>query len=175
MRPGYHLSPEQLKSVFEQFKDLADKKKVIYDSDIAALCDQQIREAPESWTFVSYELLASSDQTPKVKLTLRHGEEEMTQELADGDGPVDAVFLLIERMTGVSVVCKDFQVHSVSVGKDAQAEVTIEADYQGHNYRGRGISTDSVEASAKAFLDAINRIAAIQHPIDRVESQPATP
>jgi 2-isopropylmalate synthase len=64
-------------------------------------------------------------------------------------------------MTGISVVCKDFQVHSVSMGKDAQAEVTVEAEYQGQMFRGRGISTDSIEASAKAFLDAINRVLAL--------------
>lgn len=158
---GYHLSHEQLQTVFEQFKDLADRKKVIYDSDISALCDQQIREAPESWSFVGYDLAAGAGKTPTVTLTLRHGEEEKSQRVADGDGPVDAVFLAIEQMTGISVVCKDFQVHSVSMGKDAQAEVTVEAEYQGQMFRGRGISTDSIEASAKAFLDAINRVLAL--------------
>ncbi|MBX3412220.1 MAG: 2-isopropylmalate synthase [Pirellulales bacterium] len=158
---GYHLSPEQLQTVFEQFKDLADRKKVIYDSDISALCDQQIREAPESWSFVGYDLAAGAGKTPTVTLKLRHGEEEKSQLVSDGDGPIDAVFLAIEQMTGISVVCKDFQVHSVSMGKDAQAEVTVEAEYQGQMFRGRGISTDSIEASAKAFLDAINRVLAL--------------
>jgi len=158
---GYHLAAEQLQSVFEQFKDLADRKKVIYDSDIAALCEQQMRETPESWSFVSYDLTAAAGRTPTVTLTLRHGEEEKSLRVADGDGPVDAVFLAIEQMTGVALVCKDFQVHSVSMGKDAQAEVTVEAEYQGQMFRGRGISTDSVEASAKAFLDAINRVLAL--------------
>ena len=80
--------------------------------------------------------------------------------MACGDGPIDAVFLAIEELTGITVVCRDFNVHSVTVGKDAQGEVMVEVEHEGQLYRGRGVSTDSVEASAKAFLDAINRIAA---------------
>ena len=79
--------------------------------------------------------------------------------MACGDGPVDAIFLAIEQMTGITVVCRDFNVHSVTVGKDAQGEVMVEVEHEGQLYRGRGVSTDSVEASAKAFLNAINRIA----------------
>ncbi len=81
--------------------------------------------------------------------------------MAGGDGPVDAVFLAIENLTGISVVCKDFNVHSVTVGKDAQGEVMVQVEHGGRMYRGRGVSTDSVEASARAFLNAINKIAAV--------------
>jgi len=76
-----------------------------------------------------------------------------------GDGPIDAIFLAIEEVTGISVVCRDFRVHSVTVGKDAQGEVMVQVEHEGELYRGHGVSTDSVEASAKAFLNAINRIA----------------
>ena len=82
--------------------------------------------------------------------------------MSAGDGPVDAMFLAIEQITGVTTVCKDFRVQTVTVGKDAQAEVNVEVEHDGRIYRGRGVSTDSVEASAKAFLNAINRIAANQ-------------
>ena len=81
------------------------------------------------------------------------------EQLIGGDGPFDAIFLAIEQITGVDVVCRDFNVHSVTVGKDAQGEVTVEVEHDGQIYRGRGVSTDSVEASAKAFLNAINRVA----------------
>jgi 2-isopropylmalate synthase len=80
--------------------------------------------------------------------------------VAAGDGPIDAVFLAIEDLTGISAACNDFRVHSVTVGKDAQGEVTVQLEHGGQLYRGRGVSTDSVEASARAFLNAINRIAA---------------
>ncbi len=157
---GYHLTDEQLRVVFEQFKVLADKKKEIYDSDVAALVEAQIREVPEHWKLVRYRVIAETGQTPTVSLTIRAGDQEVTGEVAKGDGPIDAIFLAIEQLTGVTVVCKDFQVHSVSVGKDAQAEVNVEVEHQGRVYRGRGVSTDSVEASALAFLDAINRLVA---------------
>ena len=70
------------------------------------------------------------------------------------------MFLAIERITGVTTVCKDFRVQAVTLGKDAQAEVNVELEHGGRVHRGRGVSTDSLEASAKAFLNAINRIAA---------------
>src|SRR5262249_55406468 len=143
---------------FEEFKILADKKKEIYDADIAALVDQQIHDASELWSITSYSVTAATGQTPSVTLTLRHGDKEHSEQVAAGDGPVDAIFLAIEKITGVTVACRDFQVHSVTVGKDAQAEVTVQVDYHGKVYRGRGVSTDSIEASAKAFLNAINRV-----------------
>jgi len=115
----------------------------------------------ERWTFESYRLAITSGQTPEVELLLSHAGEKVTTRLAAGDGPIDAIFLAIEKITGIAVVCKDFRVHSVTVGKDAQGEVQVEVEHEGRVYRGRGVSTDSVEASAKAFLNAINRIAAV--------------
>jgi 2-isopropylmalate synthase len=156
---GYTISAEQLQTLFVQFKALADKKKEVYDADIAALIDEEIRETEEVWSLSRYTLTAASGAVPKVVLTLKRGDEEITRELSTGDGPFDALFLAIEQITGIEVVCRDFRVHSVSVGKDAQGEVTVEVEYRGQIYRGRGVSTDSVEASVKAFLNAINRIA----------------
>ncbi len=77
---------------------------------------------------------------------------------------MDAIFLAIENLTGISVVCKDFNVHSVTVGKDAQGEVMVQVEHDGRMYRGRGVSTDSMEASARAFLNAVNKIAAMGTP-----------
>lgn len=160
---GYHLSDEQLVSVFEEFKVLADKKKEVYDGDIAALVEQQIHAVAERWTLKSYEVTSGSDRSPQVKLTLQFDDEQFSTESACGDGPIDAIFLAIEELTGYSVACKDFNVHSVTVGKDAQGEVLVQVEHEGQLYRGRGVSTDSVEASAKAFLNAINRIAAVSN------------
>ncbi|MCL6502117.1 MAG: 2-isopropylmalate synthase [Pirellulales bacterium] len=174
---GYHLTGEQLQTVFQRFKELCDKKKEIYDADIAALIEDELREVPEDWTFAGYELQAGSGRTPQVVLRLRHGDEVVERQVADGDGPIDAVFLAMEQITGMNVRCRDFQVHSVSMGKDAQAEVTVEIEYQGQPYRGRGVSTDSIEASARAFLNAINHAAASPGAVRRVspyEPQAAT-
>lgn len=166
---GYHLTAEQLQTVFEQFKALADKKKEIYDGDIAALCELQFQNTADQWTLVSYHIASGTDEKPQVTLRLKHGAAEYGESMACGDGPIDAIFLAIEKLTGVNVVCRDFRVHSVTVGKDAQGEVNVEVEHQGHNYRGRGVSTDSVEASAKAFLNAINKIAVA--PGDRLHPQ----
>jgi 2-isopropylmalate synthase len=157
---GYHLSAEQIQTLFERFKELADKKKEVYDADIAVLIDDKFRDELDLWSISHYRLTAGTGRTPNVVLTLRRGDQETTREVSEGDGPFDALFWAIEQITGIHVVCKDFRVHSVSVGKDAQGEVTVEVEHNGHTYRGRGVSTDSVEASAKAFLNAINRVAA---------------
>jgi 2-isopropylmalate synthase len=170
---GYHLAGDQLQRVFEAFKALADKKKEVYDGDIAAIIDQQIHAVPDSWTVVSYAVNAGTGQTPSVVLTLSHGDEQVSETVSAGDGPVDAMFLAIERITGIATVCRDFRVQAVTLGKDAQAEVNVELEYGGRLHRGRGVSTDSLEASAKAFLNAINRISA--HQADAVESVQATP
>jgi 2-isopropylmalate synthase len=159
---GYQLTGEQLQEVFEKFKRLCDKKKEVYDADIAALIEQELHglDEVEVWTMVGYKLTAGAGHTPSVTLTLRRGKEEVTKEVAAGDGPFDALFLAIEKITGIEVVCRDFSIHSVTVGKDAQGEVTVEVEHNGQLYRGRGVSTDSVEASALAFLNSINRVAA---------------
>ncbi len=157
---GYHLTGEQLNAIFEQFKQLCDKKKEVYDADIAALIDHGAADDSDSWSIARYHLTSATGQVPRVELVLARGEQEHSCEVTSGDGPFDALFWAIEQITGVEVVCKDFRIHSVSVGKDAQAEVTVEVVYRGQVYRGRGVSTDSVEASAKAFLAAINRIIA---------------
>ena len=150
-RMGYTLAAEQLQTVFDQFKTLADKKKEIYDADIAALIEQEIRTAPELWSLVSYQVTSGTGKVPSVQLRLRRGGEDFSAGMAGGDGPIDAVFLAIESLTGFSVACRDFRVHSVTVGKDAQGEVLVEVEHEGRVFRGRGVSTDSVEAMRRRF------------------------
>ena len=158
---GHHLSGAQLNTVFQQFKTLADKKKDIYDADIAALIEQELHAVTQRWVFESYEVTSATGRVPEATLVIRHGDQQVSTRVACGDGPIDAIFLAIEQLTGYEVVCKDFSVHSVTVGKDAQGEVVVQVEYKDRLYRGHGVSTDSVEASAKAFLNAINRIAAV--------------
>ena len=162
---GYQLTPEQLQTVFERFKVLADRKKEIYDGDVAALCEQQFSALPEQFSFEGYTLTSASGSSPTVELRVLQNGEPRTVTVTAGDGPIDGIFLAIERLTGIQTACRDFRVQAVTVGKDAQAEVTVELvetggpDGGGQVHRGRGVSTDSLEASAKAFLAAINRVA----------------
>ncbi len=155
---GYHLTDEQLEAVFEDFKDLADKKKEVYDGDIAALIEQRNTRFVDQWQIVSYEVQSTSGQAPSATLTLARGDQQHTTSIDCGDGPLDALFRAIEEITGTTVVVRDFRVQSASRGKDAQGESTIEVEHHGQVYRGRGVSTDTVEAGTRAFLNAINRI-----------------
>lgn len=157
---GFHITGEQLQDVFEEFKLLADKKKEIYDGDIVALIEKQLHGPnQETWSLVEFEAFSGTNRKPTAKLTLRHGEREFTEELSTGDGPIDAAFNVVEKITGMSLACKDFVARSATIGRDAQGEATLEVEYDGKTYRGRGVSTDTVEATVMAILNAVNRIA----------------
>jgi len=156
---GYRLTGEQLQTVFEEFKSLADKKKDIYDGDISALIDAQLLQTPgDSWSLLSFHAECSSSGAPHVKVQLKRGDEEFTGEASEGDGPIDAAFWAIEKITGVPLVCKEFRVSSATIGRDAQGESSLEVEHEGATYRGRGVSTDTVEATILAILSAVNRI-----------------
>ena len=156
---GFRLTGEQLRVVFDQFKVLADKKKEIYDGDIAALIEQQLHDVnDEHWKLISFEITSRTGDVPHVRMTLKNGGEAVTKDVATGDGPIDAAFRAVEEITGLKLVCKDYQVRSATIGRDAQGEASLEIEHDGHHYRGLGVSTDTVEATVKALLNAVNRI-----------------
>jgi 2-isopropylmalate synthase len=158
---GFQLTGEQLQAIFEEFKKLADKKKEIYDGDIVALIEQQLHMAvEEEWSLVTFEAHCGSGRTPTAKLCLRRGGQEHSAEVTAGDGPIDAAFCAVEQIINKRLSCKGFEARSATVGRDAQGEVTIEIEYNGTTRRGRGVSTDTVEAAVKAILNAVNRIEA---------------
>jgi 2-isopropylmalate synthase len=172
---GYHLSEEQLQRVFDAFKGLADRKKVIYDADIEALAEAQIHSGPVLWTLEAVTCNAGSATMPSAAVALWHQDGTILRDASLGDGPIDAVFKAIERITGIEVVLKDYRVRSVSVGEDAQGEASVEVDYHGKSLSGRAVSTDIVEASALAFLQVINRIALRKAAGDRIRPTEAPP
>ena len=156
---GYTLSGEQLQGVFEQFKELADKKKELYDGDIIALVQQRIAgPVAGRWSLVDYSVTCGKDKQPHVCVTLADGKTDRTQEVDRGDGPIDAAFYAVEAITGVELVCKEFSVRSATLGRDALGEVNLEVEHRGRTYRGSGVSTDCVESTILAILAAVNRI-----------------
>jgi len=158
---GFRLTGEQLQQLFDEFKQLADKKKEIYDGDIMALIEQQLHGVmQEHWRLVGFEIISRTGDVPHVKMTLRNGGEAVTREVLTGDGPIDAAFRAVEQITGLQLVCKDYQVRSATIGRDAQGEASLEIEHEGRSYRGLGVSTDTVEATIKALLNAVNRILA---------------
>jgi 2-isopropylmalate synthase len=154
---GFHLDDEALKKVFDGFKVLADRKKVVYDADIEALAESVLHTGPAVWTLEALTCSGGSGSVPHAAVVLWHQDGTLHREASTGDGPIDAVFKTIERVTGVNVTLRDFQVRSVTVGEDAQGEAQIEAELNGRLLRGRAVSTDIIEASALAFLQVINR------------------
>lgn len=160
---GFRLTGEQLQQVFEEFKKLADKKKEIYDGDVVALMEQHLHGlVQEHWKLIGFEIRSRTGDAPYVKMTLQNGGEAVTQEVTMGDGPVDAAFRAVEQITGLQLACKDYQVRSATIGRDAQGEVSLEIEHEGRSYRGLGVSTDTVEATIMALLNAVNRIVAVR-------------
>jgi 2-isopropylmalate synthase len=155
---GYGLNDEQLEAAFVKFKALADKKKEVFDEDIEALVDDQLELDRGLWQLVSLQVMTGSSSVPTATIRLKDTNGEETQDASVGDGPVDAIYSAIQRLTGVRVSLSDYRIRAVTKGKEAMGEVQIEIDHSGKKVRGRGLSTDILEASALAYLAAINRL-----------------
>ncbi len=154
---GYSLDKNMFQKIFDDFIALADKKKEIYDSDIAALIDNRIEDTPDHWKLVNFHTSAGTGTIPTATVQLKCNGEDVRQDAATGDGPIDAVFRTLERITGVTARLQDYEVRSVSSGKDALGEVLVEIAVANHTYHGKGVSTDIIEASAHAYLKALNK------------------
>ncbi len=154
---GYTLDDATFQKVFDDFITLADKKKDIYDADLVALIEKQTHQIPERWKLTAFHVFGGTGTIPTATVELQHEDGSKTQDASTGDGPVDAIFRCLERMTGQTARLTDYQVKSVSSGKDAQGEVGVEIDLNGRTYHGKGVSTDIIEASALAYLQAINK------------------
>lgn len=153
---GYSVSNEQIDRAFEKFKILADRKKDVFDADIEALVDEDMEHVAEVWTLEGVQTTAGGKTTPTATVTLSKEDEHFT-DAAIGDGPVDAIYEAIQRITGMKLLLTDYAIRAVTSGKDAQGEVTVEVEHEGRKFRARGLSTDVVEASARAYLAAVNR------------------
>jgi len=162
---GYRLTDEQLEQVFERFKALADKKKEVFDEDLEVIVEDTTRIVPKVWLVESLQTTSGTGVIPTATVRMRNLQDgTIVQDAATGDGPVDAAYSAIQRITGVTVRLRDYQLRAITSGKDAQGEVTIEVEYDSKRIRGRGVSTDIIEASATALVDAINRIISISQP-----------
>ncbi len=155
---GYRLNDEQIESAFVKFKSLADKKKEVFDEDIEALVDAQLEVSHELFTLAGLQVVAGSNTMPTATVMLKDSSGEVIQDAAIGDGPVDAIYSAIQRLTGISAKLTDYRIRAVTKGKEALGEVQLEIEHTGRKIRGRGLSTDILEASALAYVAAINRL-----------------
>ena len=153
---GYTLDESRLQYCFEQFKELADRKKDVSDLDLRALVEFDKFDIPTEYVCDTFVITSGNKMTATAVMTVVKDGNERKEE-ATGDGPVDAAFNAIEKCVDMNFTLEDYNVRSVTSGKDAQGEVTLKLSRDGRKTRGHGLSTDIVEASVKAYIDAINR------------------
>ena len=160
---GYHLTDDQLNRLFEEFKKLADRKKEIYDADIEALAENQLQTATGSlWTLVGFTSTAGTGSQTSAAVTLRHKDGSVRRDAAVGNGPIDALFKAMNRITGLEPKVMDYRVRAVTHDIDALGEAHVEIEYAGKHSSARAVSVDVVEASALAYLEVVNRVASRQ-------------
>jgi len=154
---GYRLADNELQEAFVRFKELADKKKHVFDDDIIALIDNEMARGNEHIKFVSLQVIAGSKGPQEATLELDI-EGEVQSVTSTGDGPVDATFNAIKQLFPTHAHLQLYQVHAVTQGTDAQAEVSVRLEEDGKTVTGRGIDTDTMVASARAYISALNKI-----------------
>ncbi|SHI99191.1 2-isopropylmalate synthase [Propionispora hippei] len=157
---GFELDSDTVNMLFVRFKELADRKKMVFDRDIEALVNEKVSLKPE-WYRLSYHHVVSGNQmlaTATVRLETSNG---VVEHASCGDGPVDAMFKAIEAAVGFKVSLQDYTIKAVTSGEDALGEAIVWVECDDRSFSGRGLSTDVIEASAKAYVGAINKMLAV--------------
>jgi len=155
---GYgHMGDNAIRDAFQRFKDLADKKKEIFDEDLIALVDDTIQHDNVAIKFVSLQVRAGSKGPQEADLELEI-DGELVKTTARGNGPVDATFNAIGELFPHEAKLQLYQVHAVTGGTDAQAEVTVRLDENGKTVNGQGADADTLVASARAYLHGLNKL-----------------
>ncbi|UCG83630.1 MAG: 2-isopropylmalate synthase [Dehalococcoidia bacterium] len=157
---GFTLTDSEIDRAFAAFKELADKKKVIVDRDLEALVAEELRTVSETYHLDHVHVSCGDHSVPTASVRLIGPDGETVADAALGDGPVDAVYKAINRLVGVPNDLIEFSVESITEGIDAIGEVTIRIRSEDKTYTGRGASTDIIVASAKAYMNALNRLLA---------------
>lgn len=156
---GFELDRDALNRAFARFKDMADRKKDMYDADLEAIVSDEVYAVAEQWTLDHMTVYTTLDGYPTATIVLKHEDREVL-ETGTGVGAVDAVYKTIDKIVCIPYTLKDYMVHGVTGGTDALADVTVRLQLDGHVFTGRGSALDIVEASAKAYIQAINKMVA---------------
>ncbi|MFP4472443.1 MAG: 2-isopropylmalate synthase [Candidatus Omnitrophota bacterium] len=155
---GFDLDEEKIDQAFERFKQVADKKKEVYDEDLRAIVEDEARIVEPVWTLEDLTTTSGSKSEPRVDVELRSCEGEVKENSSTGDGPVDACYKAIDEITSVPGTLMDYSLRSVTRGKDAMGEVTVRVKFRDRTVIAHGVSTDIIVASAKAYLNALNKV-----------------
>lgn len=156
---GYDLSDEEVQKAYERFIELADRKKQVTDRDIRAIVEEKIVDVPHLFDLQYLQVTSGINAVATATVRVKRGDVVM-QEAACGEGPVDAAYKAIDRVTGIQTTLESYSLQGVTSGKDALGEVVVRIRKNGVHYVGRGASTDIIEASARAYLHAINKMVA---------------
>ena len=154
---GFKFSEDKIGIIFKQFKELADKKKEIFDDDLIALAEEQTKPKVRIYDLVSIKVITETGVLPQAEIKIRH-KGRVCEAKSTGDGPVDACYKAIDKITRVKTKLLSYKLDAITGGKDAQGRVKVEVIAKGRTTGGRNSSTDILESSVKAYLDALNRI-----------------
>jgi 2-isopropylmalate synthase len=154
---GYESNQEELNAIYERFLEVADRKKEVFDEDLRAIMNDQVVHMPETYKLEHLAISTVTGETPSASVRMRIGEE-VKEATAQGDGPVDAACKAVDQLTGLTVRLEDYSVRSVTGEKEALGEATVKVRDNGHQVIGRAASTNVVEASVAAYVNALNKI-----------------
>jgi len=155
---GYTLSQQELNQAYQRFLTVADKKQEVFDEDLVAIVHDEIHPLPETYQLEYLHIYSGTSAIPTATVRLRI-KEEMREGAAIGDGPVDAVCKAISAVTKTSAKLVKYEIQAVTSGTEAMGEVKVQLEGSGRRVIGRGASTDVIEASAKAYIDGLNKLA----------------
>ncbi|MBI4504651.1 MAG: 2-isopropylmalate synthase [Chloroflexi bacterium] len=157
---GYRLNKEHFQRAFQRFKDLGDRKKIITDRDLEVIIADEVQSVREAYRLQHVQVTCGDPLIPTATVRVHGPGGETYVETTTGTGPVDAVYKALDQVVHVPNELVEYQVHSVTGGMDAVGEVTVRVASGGHTFVGRGASTDIIVASARAYLNALNKIVA---------------
>jgi 2-isopropylmalate synthase len=163
---GLNLSKEDAEQVYQSFLQIADKKKEVYDEDLYVLVSDELGHKSDTYILDYFNIISGNTSVPTATIRLKSGDK-IYEEAATGDGPVDAIINAIDRALGTKTRLVEYLVKAVTPGREAMGEVTVTVMIDNKKFTGRGSSTDILEASAKAYIGAINRYKNIQNSLKR--------
>ena len=172
---GYYPSDAEMVRIFESFKGLADKKREVTDRDLVALMSNQRRSFDETYKLDHVQVSCGDHEIPTATVRLIAPDGTVKTDAGTGTGPVDAVYQAINRIVQVHNVLSEFSIRAVTEGIDSVGEVTIRVEHEGNNYLGHGADTDIIVASAKAYMNALNRLLAMADVSRTAETSGTTP
>lgn len=167
---GYHPDEDEMQKVYEAFLALADKKKEVFDDDLRVLMGDEIYKEDEIYELKYLHVNAGTDLIPTATIQIK-SKDKILQESSTGDGPVDAIFNAIERVLELKPTVESYNVRSVTSGRQALGEAIVRIRSGENSFTGRGTSTDIIEASAKAYLQAINQFLVFQNEPNQLQEK----